>query len=135
MKSTDKEKLLILLDENMPPRKTLLLNSRSNVNIRHILHDYGHEGLSDPEVLARATSEGRILFTADWDFKKARGIQKNKAVVRFPGNLEPKILNGLMIELFKKYKHQSDYFGKIILVSNKKLEILDSDGPRRTEKI
>jgi hypothetical protein len=52
----------LLLDENMPPRTAfLLLNSQFDV--KHLVVDLRHGGLTDPEVYQLAVEQKRILVT------------------------------------------------------------------------
>ena len=82
-------------------------------NVQQIFHDRGHDavtvreeklsGAKDPRVLRAATAEGRILVTLDQDFanvllfppEETAGI----AVVRFPGQATPGILETLISAL------------------------------------
>jgi predicted nuclease of predicted toxin-antitoxin system len=55
--------LRLLLDANLSPRRIAAQLRKTGHDVLALAEDAAYEGLSDPQVLALATSEGRVLIT------------------------------------------------------------------------
>lgn len=56
----------LLLDENLPPRLAILLNDAGHDAVH--VRDLDAAGSSDPQTVALALADGRIIVSADTDF-------------------------------------------------------------------
>jgi predicted nuclease of predicted toxin-antitoxin system len=77
----------LLLDENMPHRTDLpLLNSKFDV--KHLVDDLKHAGISDPEVYQLAVAQKRILVTFNTKhFRALAGTKDGTGVIGVSANL------------------------------------------------
>jgi predicted nuclease of predicted toxin-antitoxin system len=55
--------LRLLLDANLSPRRIAAQLRETGHDVLALAEDVAHEGLSDPQVLELATSEGRVVVT------------------------------------------------------------------------
>ncbi|MEK7464488.1 MAG: DUF5615 family PIN-like protein [Patescibacteria group bacterium] len=133
--ASDNKVLHFLLDEVMPPRKNLpRLNKRGSCNIRHITHDYKKSGLTDKDVLRWAQKEHRILVTADKFFIKPKNLQKTIAVIRISGGCKVEEIDRRLVRLIRLNPSPDYYFGKILVLSDKKVISESREDSPRTYK-
>lgn len=106
----------ILLDENFTARSLLpLLNKRFDV--KHISHDYHHDGMGDDQVYAFAVKNKRILVTFNVkDFINFASISKETGIVGVSANMPTKIIDQKLRALFTK-STKTSLFGKVTYIS------------------
>jgi predicted nuclease of predicted toxin-antitoxin system len=110
-------KCKLLLDENIPPRKTLVrLNSR--FNLRHIREDYKKSGIPDREVFEIAEKEGRIIVTFnEKDFAANR--RRRSGLIALSPNLTTEEIDTKITSLLTSHK-QCHLVGKYIRINKTK---------------
>ncbi len=94
-----------------------LLRRRSDLNITRV-QDAGLSGASDPEVLAWAAQEGRILLTHDVSTITRHAYARVQAGLRMPGvfQIGRDIPIGVAIEdilLLAEYSRESEWEGQV----------------------
>ncbi len=109
-------KYKLLLDENFLDRLRLpLLNSR--YDIKHIKHDFGLIGLTDPEVHAFAVKKKRIIVTFnDKDFKNLATKSKLSGVIGISSNMTADHIDKKLASLLKKAK-PGEIYAKFLYIS------------------
>lgn len=88
-----------LVDENLSPRVAELL-IKAGHNAVHV-RDVQAAGVSDSEVMSRATAEERVIISADTDFgallAQSRAVKPSVVLVREFAGLYPPALAELLI--------------------------------------
>lgn len=114
-------KCKLLLDENIPPRKSLVrLNSR--FSLEHIREDYHKSGILDKEVFAIAEKEGRIIVTFnEKDF--AANHRKKSGLIALSPNLTTEEIDTKITSLLTS-KKDCPFIGKYIRITKTKTTIV-----------
>ena len=114
--TTHSSKHKILLDENFTARSQLpLLNNK--FDIKHVSHDYKHDGWSDEEVYQFAKDTKRILVTFNVkDFVDLAKISSNTGVVGVSTNMPTTMIDKKLTALFRKATKKS-LLGKLTAIS------------------
>lgn len=114
--TTHSYKHKILLDENFIARTRLpLLNRRFDV--KHISHDYQHDGWSDEQVYELAIKTKRVLVTFNVkDFVILAESSTSTGVVGVPTNMSTKTIDKKLTAFFTKGTKRS-LLGKLIHIT------------------
>ena len=78
-----------LVDESLSPKLARLLSDAGHDAVH--LRERGMQGSEDPEVIALARSEARILISADADFGTllTLGAERTPSLIYFRGDFDP----------------------------------------------
>jgi hypothetical protein len=96
----------LLLDENMPHR-TDFLALNSLFDVKHLVDDFKHGGLPDPQVYQLAVEQNRILVTYNTKhFRPLAGSKKDAGIIGVSANLPlPQVDSKLAALLTKSTPH------------------------------
>jgi hypothetical protein len=92
----------VVLDENMPHRTDLpTLNSKFDV--KHVVDDLKHSGLSDPAIYQLAVAQKRILVTFNVKhFRSRAGSKADAGIIGVSANLPPSQIDTKLTALLTK---------------------------------
>jgi len=106
----------VILDENLSPKVAVSLRD-AGVDAIHV-RDRGMLAASDPEVLERAFSEDRVLFTSNVkDFLKlARSCEVHAGMVMLPGGLLRDEQRALIEKALDAMRAETDMVNRVLTV-------------------
>lgn len=105
----------LLLDENMPPR-TKFPRTNERFDIKHIVADLHHSGISDQDVHKLACQEKRLIATFNYeDFQKIAS-NENSGIVGLSPNLSNEEIDKKLCALLIK-NAKKNLYGKSRFIS------------------
>lgn len=126
MGSKTHTKYKLLLDEGLPHKESYpLLNNY--FNLRHIVHDFSHGGVSDKKVYALANKEGRMVIVFNTKDFRPLISHNSVSVISLSTNLTDKQVELKLNKILKNMK-PSEIKGHLISVTNVGTSIIKHHG-------